>query len=209
MRVASAAIAAFAGLCGAASAGPMMPLGPSPDSGLAGVWRFVEANRVPWAKPHSLSKTEAPLLEFGIDFAEGAVKGFPPISCASANYSSGVTYLGEAFGGRIVGDNSAAMAKQAHLGDEGLMTFRVVCGTVVRDFYVDERADLVMAEGDVLYTLERPTGMDPEQFTAEYTRPEFRLHRSQNHSRSADLRRCGIVEIRRDVGRRLYEAQGG
>jgi len=173
MRVASAAIAAFAGFYGVATAGPMMPLGPSPEAGLAGVWRFIEAKPAPWAKPHSLSKAEAPLLEYGIDFVEGAVKGPPPISCASANYSSGVTYLGEAFGGRLVGNNSAAMAKQAHLGDEGLTTFRVVCGTVVRDFYVDERADLVLAEGDVLYTLERPTGMDPEQFTAGYSGPSF------------------------------------
>ncbi len=151
----------------------MMPLGPSPESGLAGVWRFIEAKPAPWAKPHTLSKAEAPLLEYGVDFVEGAVKGPPPLACASAKYSSGETYLGEAFGGRLAGDKSAAMAKQARLGDSGLTTFRVVCGEVVRDFYVDERADLVMAEGDVLYTLERPTGMDPQQFIAGFSGPSF------------------------------------
>jgi len=131
-----------------------------------GGWRFIEAKPAPWAKPHRLSKAEAPLLEFGVDFVEGGVKGPPPLACASAKYSLGETYLGEAFGGRLVGDNRAAMAKQARLGDSGLTTFRVVCGEVVRDFYIDERADLVMAEGNVLRTLERPTGMDPQHFTA-------------------------------------------
>jgi uncharacterized protein YecT (DUF1311 family) len=38
---------------------------------------------------------------------------------------------------------------------------------------MDESADLVMAEGDVLYTLERPTGMDPQQFTAGFSGPSF------------------------------------
>jgi uncharacterized protein len=151
----------------------MMPLGPSPESGFAGVWRFIEAKPAPWAKPHTLSKAEAPLLEYGVDFVEGAVKGPPPLACASAKYSSGVTYLSEAFGGRLAGDKSAAMAKQARLGDSGLTTFRVVCGEAVRDFYLDERADLVIAEGDVLYTLERPTGMDPQQFMAGFSGPSF------------------------------------
>jgi uncharacterized protein len=173
MRGALAAIAAFAGLCGVATAGPMMPLGRSPETGLAGVWRFIEAKPAPWSKPHRLSKAEAPLLEYGVDFVEGGVKGPPPLACGNAKYSSGETYLHEAFGGRLAGDNSVAMAKQARLGDGGLLTFRVVCGEVVRDFYMDERADLVMAEGDVLYTLERPTGMDPQQFTAGFSGPSF------------------------------------
>lgn len=30
-----------------------------------------------------------------------------------------------------------------------------------------------MVEGDVLYTLERPTGMDPQQFTAGFSGPRF------------------------------------
>jgi uncharacterized protein len=151
----------------------MMPLGPSPESGLAGVWRFIEAKPAPWAKPRTLSKAEAPLLEFGVDFVEGAVKGPPPLACASAKYSSGVTYLSEAFGGRLAGDKSAAMAKQVRLDDSGMTTFRVVCGEAVQDFYLDERDDLVIAEGDVLYTLERPTGMDPQQFTAGFSGPSF------------------------------------
>ena len=159
MRTAFAALAALAGLCGAALAGPTTPFGPSPESGFAGIWRFIEAKPAPWAKPHALSKTEAPLLEFGVDFAESAVKGPQTLSCADAKYSSGVTYLGEVFGGRLAGDNSAAMAKQARLRTDGggLTTFHVACGAVVRDFYMDETANLVMADGDVLYTLERPT----------------------------------------------------
>lgn len=173
MRRACAIAATVAGLCGAATAGPMMPLGASPEAGLAGVWRFIEARPAPWAKPRALSKAEAPLLEYGVDFVDGAVKGPPPLACASAQYSSGVTYLGEAFGGRLAGDKSAAMAKQARLDVSGLTTFRVVCGAAVRDFYLDQRADLVIAEGDVLYTLERPAGMDPQQFAAGFSGPSF------------------------------------
>ena len=192
MRMAFAAIMAFAELCGAAAAGPMMPPGPSPESSLAGVWRVIEAKPAPWAKPHALSKAEAPLLESGIDFAEGAVKGPPPIACASAKYSSGVTYLDEAFGGRLAGDKSTAMAKQAHLGDGGLTTFRVVCGAVVRDFYVHEHADIVMAEGDVLYTLERPTGMDPQRFMAGFSGPSFDCAKART---AADRLICADAEL--------------
>ena len=65
------------------------------------------------------------------------------------------------------------MAKQARLGDSGLTTFRVVCGEARLCPDVDERADLVIAEGDVLYTLERPTGMDPQQFMAGFSGPSF------------------------------------
>ena len=52
-------------------------------------------------------------------------------------------------------------------------TYRVVCGTEVRDFYFDDNADLVMVQGDVIYTLERPTGMDPQQYKAGYSGPSF------------------------------------
>jgi hypothetical protein len=154
-------------------AGPMMPLGDSPQSGLAGAWRIIEAKPAPWSKPHTLSKADAPLLEYGVDFIDGAVKGPAPLACLSPKYSSGVTYLDEAFGGRIAGDRSAAMAKEAHLGDGGLTTFRVVCGAVVRDLYVDQRADLVMAVDNVLYTLERPTGMEPHQDEPGFSGPSF------------------------------------
>jgi uncharacterized protein len=175
MRAAFAAIAAFAGLCGVATAGPTMPFGPSPERGLAGIWRFIEAKPAPWAKLRSLSKTEAPFLEFAIDFADGAVKGPQPLSCSEAKYSSGVTYLSEIFGGRLAGATGVAMAKQARLRVDGggLTTFHVACGAVLRDFYMDESANLVMADGDVLYTLERPTGMDPQQYVAGFNGPSF------------------------------------
>ncbi len=43
----------------------------------------------------------------------------------------------------------------------------------MHEFYKDDDADMVMAEGDVIYTLQRPTGMDPEQYTAGFSGPSF------------------------------------
>jgi hypothetical protein len=36
----------------------------------------------------------------------------------------------------------------------------------VRDDCIDDASDLKMAQGDAIYTLERPTGMDTEQYIA-------------------------------------------
>ncbi len=160
-------------LCASAAAGPMMPPGPSPEAGLAGVWRFIAAKTAPWAKPRDLTKADAPLLEYAVEFADAVVKGPPPLACANARYSSGVTYLSEAFGGKLADDKDRALAKQARLGDAQLTTFRVYCGETFRDFYIDDQADLAMAEGDVLYRLERPTGMDPRQYAAGFSGPSF------------------------------------
>jgi uncharacterized protein YecT (DUF1311 family) len=156
----------------AAHAGPMMLLGPSPEAGFAGVWRIIEAKPAPWVKPRKLTSKDVPLLEFAVDFADGEVKGPAPLSCPDVKYSSGVTYRGEAFGGALAGDKAERLAKRLHLRGQ-ISTYRVVCGTGVRDFYFDDNADLVMLQGDVIYTLERPTGMDPQQYKAGYSGPSF------------------------------------
>src|SRR5580658_3321704 len=159
-----------------AHAGPMMPLGASPEAGFAGVWRVIEAKPAPWlkpwVKPRKLTRKDVPLLEFAVDFADGEVKGPAPLSCPDAKYSPGVTYRGEAFGGALAGDKDGRLAKRLRLGGQ-ISTYRVVCDTDVRDFYFDENADLVMLQGDVIYTLERPTGMDPQQYKAGYSGPSF------------------------------------
>src|SRR5271163_5086154 len=95
-------LSAFAAIAFAtsASAGPMMPPGPSPESGLKGVWRFIGAEVGPWAKPRKLTKADAPLLEFAVDFEEGEVKGPAALACGRAKYQSGVASHNEAFGGR-------------------------------------------------------------------------------------------------------------
>src|ERR1700678_389896 len=156
----------------AAHAGPMMLPGSSPDAGFAGVWRIIAAKPAPWVRPRKLTRKDVPLLEFAVEFAEGEVKGPAPLSCSGAKYSSGVTYRGEAFGGALAGDKDGRLAKRLHLGRQ-ISTYRVVCGTEVRDFYDDDNADLVMLLGDVVYSLERPTGMDPRQYKPGYSGPSF------------------------------------
>lgn len=156
-------------LATAAVAGPMMPPGPSPEAGMAGTWRVIAAEPAPWAAPRKLTKVEAPLLEFAVAFDNNAVKGPSPLGCANARYSSGETYRDELFGGRIKSDQAALALKLSRPP----VTFRVICGTSVRDFYVDDVSDMKMAEGDIIYTLERPTGMDTDQYKAGFSGPSF------------------------------------
>jgi uncharacterized protein YecT (DUF1311 family) len=151
----------------------MMPLGPSPESGFAGVWRFIGAKSAPWAKPRVLSKADAPLLEYAVDFEDSQVKGPAALACGQAKYASGDTYPVHLFGGRLVLDKDGAALKAIDLAWGGTSTYRVQCGNVVRDYYMGEDADLVLAEGDVIYRLERPTGMDPEQYKAGFSGPGF------------------------------------
>jgi len=158
----------------AARAGPMMPPGSSPEAGFAGVWRIIAAKPAPWVKQPKLALTrkDVPLLEFVVEFAEGEVKGPPPLSCSAAKYSSGVTYRDEAFGGALAGDKDGRLATKLRLGRQ-ISTYRVICGSEMRDFYNDDDADLVMLQGDIVYMLERPAGMDPQQYKAGYSGPSF------------------------------------
>ena len=133
------------------------------------MWRIIAARTAPWAKPRPLTKKDAPLLEYAVDFEAGVVKGPAPLACRSARFSSGVTYRDELFAGRLAGNDSAAKA----LSLSQPSTYRVFCGAAARDYYIDDQADMVMAEGDVIYTLERPTGMDPEQYKAGFSGPSI------------------------------------
>src|ERR1700691_2698610 len=127
----------------------MMPAGPSPESGLKGVWRVIRAETAPWARAHTLKKAETPLLEYAVQFKDGEVTGPAPLACNSAQYSSGVTYGDGLFDGRLKGAREDAMAAAAHLSRGSATTFRTICGNVQRDYYIDDDADMVMAEGDV------------------------------------------------------------
>lgn len=158
-------------LAAPAAAENMMRPGPSPEAGFAGVWRIIEAKPAPWAKPRSLTKSDAPLLEYAVDFKNGEVRGPAPLACTSATYSSGDMGRSEMFGGKLAGGHGDAMLKTLHLTNPS--TYRVVCNGAMRNYYIDDAADMVMAEGDVVYTLERPTGMDPEQYHAGYSGPSF------------------------------------
>jgi uncharacterized protein len=152
----------------------MMPPGPSPEAGLAGVWRFVGAETAPWTKPRKLARKDAPLLEYAIDFETSEVKGPPPLACKTAKYQSGVTYQTEMFAGKL----SDAGAKKLAFGNSEVTTFRLTCGSA-KDFYVDDHGDMKMADGDVIYTLERPTGMDTERYTAGFSGPSFDCTRAK------------------------------
>lgn len=161
-------------LAAAASAAPQMLLpGPSPDAGFAGVWRAVAAKSAPWAKPRKLTKADAPLLEYAVDFAEGEVKGPAPLACKRAKYASGISYRHDLFGGKLTNDKDGLLAKSIHLPQGEVGTYRVACGAKIRDYYMDDDADMIMAEGDVVYTLQRPTGMDPQQYKAGYSGPSI------------------------------------
>ena len=155
-------------------AGPMMPPGPSPEAGLAGVWRFVGAETAPWATPRKLTKKDTPLLEYAVDFETSEVKGPPALACKAAKYQSGVTYQSEMFGGKLSDDG----AKKLAFGSPEVTTFRLTCGSA-KDFYVDDHGDMKMADGDVIYTLERPTGMDTEQYTVGFSGPSFDCTRAK------------------------------
>lgn len=148
----------------------MMPAGPSPDSGFSGLWRVIGAQPAPWASRKTFTKADTPLLEYAVEFRDGVAKGPPPLACDHAQYSSGQTYLDGLFGGKIKG-NTAADAK-LHLTNPP-STFWMICGKAVREYYIDDDADMLMADGDVIYTLQRPTGMDPEQYKPGFTGPSI------------------------------------
>ncbi len=80
------------------------------------------------------------------------------------------------------------------LAGRQLSTYRVYCGHDVRDFYFDDNADLVMAENDVIYALERPTGMDPGQYAAGYGGPSFDCTEARATADPSDLEDSEIAD---------------
>ena len=150
-----------------------MLAGSSPESGFAGLWRIIAVQSAPWSKPRKLTKTDAPLLEYAVAFADNEVWGPAPLACKNAKYSSGVTYPVELFGGALKNDKDGALAKKLNLASVETTTYRAVCGNVVRDYYMDDNADMLLGDGGVIYRLQRPTGMDPEQYAAGFSGPSF------------------------------------
>jgi uncharacterized protein YecT (DUF1311 family) len=198
-RLFAAAVVAIT-LASPALAGPMMPAGETPEAGLAGVWRVIDAKPAPWVSLRRLTKRDAPLLAYAIEFAANEVKGPAPLACSGATYSSGVTYRDEAFGGKLANDKDGALAKKLDLDDSQFTTFRVYCGARVRDFYVDDSYNLVMRAGDVIYTLERPTGMNPDQYVAGYSGPSFDCTRAKTTSEKLICRDAALSAFDRKLG---------
>ena len=166
-----ASVAASMALASFSASAQFMKPGASPESGFAGVWRVVGAKAAPWAPKASTSATRYPLLEYAIDFAAGEVKGPAPVACKGATFSSGVSAADELFGGQL--RHSEAAAKALNLTGSSVTTYRVICEGKPRDYYVDDNAALVTWQDDVVYTLERPTGMDPQQYTPGFSGPAF------------------------------------
>jgi uncharacterized protein YecT (DUF1311 family) len=164
-----AALIAAALASGAASAQFMKP-GTSPESGFVGVWRIVGATPAPWATSKPKAANAAPVLEYAIEIAEGSVKGPGAIACADAWFSSGASALDELFDGRL--RNRPEAAKALALTSGSITTYRVICAGKPRDWYIDDNAALRMSEGDVIYTLERPSG-DPGKVAAGFSGPSF------------------------------------
>ena len=154
-----------------AATAQMMALGGTPDSGLAGVWRIVGAQPTPWTKPRRLTKATAPLLEYAVEFAQGAVKGPAPLACPAAAYSAGNLPLTEMLGGKLLNDKTGVMAKALNLSQSN--AYRIVCGGVAREYYPNDSGGMVLVEGDVAYTLARPTDMNPERYKAGFSGPSF------------------------------------
>ena len=75
----------------------MMPFRRSLETGLAGLSRFIERS-LHRGPSHTGSAGRGAVARIWPRFRRGRVKGPPPLTCANAIYSSGVTYLGEAFG---------------------------------------------------------------------------------------------------------------
>jgi uncharacterized protein YecT (DUF1311 family) len=154
-----------------AAAAQFMKPGVLPEAGFAGVWRVIDAKPAPWADRANEAKGSPALLAFAVKFASGEVTGPDPLACKSAQFTSGVTSQDELFDGR-----SRALedgAKRFHIGDSSVTTYRVICDGKTRDYYVSDNADLVTIAGAMIYTLQRPAGMDSQRVEAGFNGPSF------------------------------------
>lgn len=158
---------AAAALASTAALAQFMKPGPSPESGFAGIWRVVEAKPAPWAVSQPRVGKAAPLLEYAIEIGDGSVKGAAALACANASFSSGVSAPDELFDGRL-----GASAQTFALSSPSVTTFRVICDGQPRDYYIDDNAALRVSEGDVIYTLERPSG-DATKIAPGFSGPSF------------------------------------
>lgn len=150
-------------------AAQFMKPGPTPESGFAGTWRVTAAETAPW-EPVAKAKPGKPLLEYAVKFSDGEAKGPPALACVHATFSSGVTAPDDLFDGRL---KSTRAASKLALTDAAITTFRVVCDGRTRDYYIDANANLKTYEGGVIYTLERPTGMEIARYEPGYSGPSF------------------------------------
>jgi uncharacterized protein len=178
-----------------ASAQFMKP-GPSPESGFAGTWRVIAATPAPWE--HVPAKGEKSLLEYAVKFSEGEAKGPPPLACAHAKYASGVTSPDDLFDGKLKSAGADA-AKKLDLTDFSITTYRVVCGDTTRDYYIDAKANLRTYETGVVYTLERPTGMETSRYEPGFSGPSFDCAKAKSAGEQTICRDAALSEADRKL----------
>jgi uncharacterized protein len=191
-----AAFAGLATLAAPASAQFMKP-GASPESGFAGTWRVVAATPAPWAQI-APEKGKKSLLEYAVKFSDGEAKGPPALACEHAKYASGVTAPDDLFDDRLKSAGADAAAK-LDLTDVSVTTYRVVCNDQTRDYYVDAKANLKTYEAGVVYTLERPTGMETARYEPGFSGPSFDCAKAKTAGEQTICRDAALSEADRKL----------
>lgn len=132
---------------------------PSPDPSYRGLWYVIGAAPAPWSSQQALKTGQAPLLSYLLSFDDGAVTGAPPLACAPALYHFDFATAATMFQGRLDAAKSEVLAKAMGFAANHVETQVVTCGGATFAYYLtDNRADLLIAIGDVIYRLRRPDG---------------------------------------------------
>ena len=124
----------------------------------------------------------------------------PPPDGMSANVVISAGKQGLTFNGKLANVKDSTLANIIDIGNTQITTYRIFCGTVLRDLYVDKNANVVMGEGDIIYTLERPTGMDPAQYSAGYSGPSFDCTRAKTTGEQLICRDAALSKSDRKLG---------
>jgi uncharacterized protein len=207
VRLAAASVLA---LCALSASAQFMKPGSTPESGFAGTWRVIAATPAPWELA-ARSKGEKALLEYAVRFSQGEAKGPPALACEHATFSSGVTAPDDLFDGRLKAGGSAVAAK-LDLTDASITTYRIFCRNLRRDYYVDANANLKTYEGGVVYTLERPTGMETARYEPGFSGPSFDCTKARSAGEQTICRDAALSEADRKLDaayRRLKSTMTG
>ena len=179
------------------AAAQFMKPGDTPESGFAGTWRVIAATPAPWEKPASVQGGKS-LLEYAVKFSEGEAKGPPALACEHAKFASGVTAPDDLFDGKLKTAGANAATK-LELTDASITTYRVVCDGKTRDYYIDANASLKTYEGGVVYTLERPTGMETARYEPGFSGPSFDCAKAKSAGEQTICRDAALSEADRKL----------
>ena len=179
-----------------ASAQFMKP-GPTPEAGFAGTWRVIAVTPAPWEHV-ARAKGDKSLLEYAVRFSDGESKGPPALACEHAKYASGVTAPDDLFDGKLKSAGAGAATK-LDLTDASITTYRVVCDDKTRVYYIDANANLKTYEAGVVYTLERPTGMEPARFEPGFSGPSFDCAKAKSAGEQTICRDAALSEADRKL----------